>query len=190
MNMDRPMKRSNTKHAKCVLARAVVCGMLLLLPACHIAPLRPAQPGPLLPETFNGVASPDNSAQLGVVEFFNDPVLVTLIDQAVGNNRELQILNEEIQVARSEILGRQGAFLPFLNTGGTGIGLNRYSTFTLPGASLHDDPYLDGKFFPNPLPDYLLGLTLFWQIDIWRELRNARDAAGQRYLAAMDKRNY
>ena len=38
--------------------------------------------------------------------------------------------------------------------------------------------------------DYLLGLNFFWQLDIWRQLRNARDAAGQRYLAAIERRNY
>ncbi len=184
------MRLANPKPLKHVLARAIACSMLLVLPACTIPPLRPAQPGPPLPATFNGVASPENSAQLGIVEFFNDPTLARLIDQAVVGNRELQMMNEEIQVARSEIVGRQGAFLPFINTGGTSVGLDRYSTFTLPGAGLHDDPYLPGQFFPNPLPNYLLGLTLFWQIDIWRELRNARDAARQRYVAAIEKRNY
>src|SRR5262249_8817477 len=33
-------------------------------------------------------------------------------------------------------------------------------------------------------------LNLFWQLDIWRELRNARDAAAQRYFAASERRNY
>ena len=29
-----------------------------------------------------------------------------------------------------------------------------------------------------------------WQLDIYRQLRNARDAAGQRYAAAIERRNY
>jgi multidrug efflux system outer membrane protein len=29
-----------------------------------------------------------------------------------------------------------------------------------------------------------------WQIDIWRQLRNARDAAGLRYLASIEGRTY
>ena len=36
----------------------------------------------------------------------------------------------------------------------------------------------------------MLGINLFWQIDVWRELRNARDAACQRYIAATERRNY
>src|SRR5262249_28411120 len=39
-------------------------------------------------------------------------------------------------------------------------------------------------------PDYLLGLRLLWSPDIWREFRNARDAAAARYLAACERRNY
>src|SRR4029079_12213531 len=31
---------------------------------------------------------------------------------------------------------------------------------------------------------------LFWQIDIWRQLRNARDAAVHRYVEAIEDRNY
>jgi NodT family efflux transporter outer membrane factor (OMF) lipoprotein len=33
-------------------------------------------------------------------------------------------------------------------------------------------------------------LRFLWQVDIWRELRNARDAANQRYCAAVERRNY
>src|SRR4029077_14492059 len=55
---------------------------------------------------------------------------------------------------------------------------------------IRDDPVLPGRLLPNPLPDYLFGLNLFWQLDIWRELRNTRDAAAQRHLGATERRNY
>jgi len=116
-------------------------------------------------------------------------MLTCLIDQALAGNRELKILNEEVQIAKNEILARQGAYLPFV-TIGAGVGLEKYSRFTIEGASLKDDPYLPGKHFPESLPNFLGGLNFFWQLDIWRELRNARDAAKQRYLAACERRNY
>ncbi len=68
--------------------------------------------------------------------------------------------------------------------------------WTNPAASRLREPperrleYLPGKHFPNPLANFLAGLNLFWQLDIWRELRNARDAAVQRYVAASERRNY
>jgi outer membrane protein, multidrug efflux system len=179
----------NIRHAKNVLARALVGGMLLVLPACAAYRLRPPAPAPTLPTSFNGATNPENSAQLGIREFFNDPTLTDLIEQAAVGNRELKILEEEVQIARNEILARQGAYLPFVTVGANG-GMDRYSGYTLPGASLHDDPYTDGKLLPNPVPNTQLGLNLIWQLDIWRELRNARDAAARRYLAASERRNY
>src|SRR6185295_4544863 len=40
------------------------------------------------------------------------------------------------------------------------------------------------------LGEYALGLRSFWQLDIWRELRNSRDAAAARFIAAAERRNY
>src|SRR5262249_6972540 len=119
----------------------------------------------------------------------NDPTLIRLIDQALAGNQELRILNENIQIASNEILARRGAYLPFLTAGGS-PGLNKVSDFTVEGAGIRDDAYRPGQFFPNPLPNYVLGLNLFWQIDIWRQLRNARDAAVQRFFGAAEERNY
>ena len=70
---------------KHVIASAIVCSMLLLvLPGCHLIPvLRQPEPAPSLPESINGATSPENSAQLGIEEFYNDPMLICLIDQAL-----------------------------------------------------------------------------------------------------------
>ena len=103
---------------------------------------------------------------------------------AVTNNRELKILEEEVQIARNEVISRSGAYLPMLNFG-FNAGTTKYSQFTLPGASRSVDPYAPGKFLPNPVPDFLGAFNLSWQIDIWRQLRNARDAARQRFAAAV-----
>lgn len=48
----------------------------------------------------------------------------------------------------------------------------------------------NGGSFPNPLPNFLIAGEVSWQIDIWRQLRNARDAQGLRYLGTVDGRNY
>src|SRR6476646_1510895 len=97
--MNHSMRFSVTTYAKQILARAIICIMLLILPSCCLPQLRQAECGPDLPASFNGVTSLDNSAQLGINEFFNDPILTQLIEQGLANNRELKILNEEVQVA-------------------------------------------------------------------------------------------
>ena len=182
---------SNAKQMKHVIAIAIACSVLLVLPAC-IPNLRNPEPGiNRLPEGFRGKTSPDNSAKVGIEEFYKDPKLVCLIHQALSpiGNRELKILNEEVQVARNEILARSGAYLPFVTLGAS-TGLERTSRFTENGAGIIDDPYLPGQHFTNPFGNYLGGVNLTWQIDIYRQLRNARDAAAQRYVVASERRNY
>lgn len=188
MNSD--ISAINPKRMRQVIARVCACGiMLLFLPACGIPALRNAEPGPLLPPTFNGQTSSESSSQLGIQEFYNDPLLLCLIDQTLTNNRELKILNEEVVIAGNEILARSGAYLPFL-TAGPVVGLDRPSNRTIEGAAIREDQFLPGRYFSNPHGNYLIGANLTWQLDIYRQLRNARDAAAQRYVEAFEKRSY
>ena len=181
---------SNAKQMNHVIARAIACGvMMLVLPSCGIPPLRHPEPGPGLPEDFNGATSSENSSQLGIEEFYNDRMLTCLIEKALIDNRELKVLNEEVQIAGNEVLSRSGAYLPFVSLA-AGAGLERPSRFSLDGDTIHNDPYLPGKFFNNVFGIYGAGINLSWQLDIYRQLRNARDAAGQRYVVASERRNY
>lgn len=68
--------------------------------------------------------------------------------------------------------------------------MERHSTFTPLGAAEKELEYLPGHHFPDPLPNILLAFDVLWRLDIWREFRNARDAAAERYLAALERRNY
>lgn len=73
---------------------------------------------------------------------------------------------------------------------GAGAGWDKPSRYTRNGAIDHTLEILPGRPFPNPLGDVLGSINLAWQLDIWRQLRNARDAAEQRFLAASERRNY
>lgn len=254
--MNRSAGLLQANRLKRTLVAPIVCGLLILLPACQIPRLRHAEAGPDLPLDY-GISSPpspvipasatepsnivsvqpaggieiptptvqqanvppkstsapsmdatgatgpgsgqqalvsdgvpsQNSAQLGIDEFFQDPTLTLLIHQALDNNRELKILNEEVQIARAEIISRRGAYLPFI-TGGAAAGTSKPSLFTPEGTVEEQLQPLPGVSFPNPLSMYRLSLDVFWTPDIWRQLRNARDAAIQRYLAARERRNF
>lgn len=168
---------------------ALVGGMTLLLPSCGIPKLRGPEPAPSLPPDFNGVTTSDNSALMPPNEFFDDPRLTSLIDQALWGNQQLRILTQDIAIANNEIWKRSGAYLPFLSLGGT-ASYENLSTYTPLGADLSQIVTPNGGPFPNPLPDFLMAADISWQIDIWRQLRNARDAAGMRYLGTIDGRNY
>ena len=188
--MNLPQRSPNAKQMRPVIARAIACGlMLLVLPSCGIPSLRKAETAPGLPADFNGATSPENSSQLTIEEFYDDETLTCLIDQAMAGNRELKILNEDVQIASNEVLTRSGQYLPFLSVG-TAAGLDRASRFTLEGVGILNDPYVPGRFFNLAHGNFANGINLTWQLDIYRQLRNARDAAGQRYNVAIERRNY
>lgn len=188
--MNQSLRLPNIKQMKHVVARAIACSVILLiLPSCGIPALRKAEPPPSLPPTLDGTTNPENSSQLTIEDFYHDSMLTSLINQAVANNRELKVLNEEVQIASNEILSRSGAYLPFV-TVGAGAGVNRASRFTLDGAAALNDPYLPGQFFSLAHGQFGGGINLNWQLDIYHQLRNARDAAGQRYNVALERRNY
>ncbi len=193
-----------TSHMKCTkntVATAIACGILLAVPGCMIPKLRPPTPADAMPPsfsapqgfnmplTFDGETSTENSAQMGAAEFFNDPQLVSLVDQALWGNQQLRILAEDIQIANNEVMRRRGAYLPFISIG-TGATLNKFSYNTIEGADNLQNLTAQGTNFPTPLPDFLVAADVSWQIDIWRQLRNARDASGLRYLGTTDGRNY
>ncbi|WP_246146419.1 TolC family protein [Rubripirellula lacrimiformis] len=179
--------------------------MLLILPACSIPQLRRASPAAARPESFHGTTnlegeattaedsnefdSLENSAHMGWYEFFEDPMLAGLIDQAIVGNQELRILAQEIQIANNEVQARSGEYLPFV-TFGAGAGIEKPGQYTREGAVEDQLEVRPGQAFPEPLPDFLVATNLRWELDIWRKLRNAKDAACLRYLGTRDGQNY
>jgi outer membrane protein, multidrug efflux system len=177
---------SRAKHA---IVAAIVCSALLVLSGCGIPKLRLGEPGPQLPPTFNGNTSEENSSCLISTSFFDDPNLRGLINQAFTGNQELKILAQNIAIANNEVMRRRGTYLPFV-TFGAGAGLEKPSLFTPLGTVEDQLQPIPGQGFPDPLPNFLVAANVTWEIDIWRQLRNARDAAGLRYLGTQDGWNY
>lgn len=132
---------------------------------------------------------PDNSSFVSWYEFFNDPTLAGLVNQALAGNQELKILTEEIFIARNEVQARRGEYLPFVRLGGCSF-LEKSSRFTRDGAVEEELEVAPDKAFPEPLPDFLIAADVSWEVDIWRKLRNARDAAAFRFLASQDGQTY
>ena len=186
--MSHPVRSPRSTRPRVVVTTAGLIG-LLLLSSCRIPDLCCADRGQTLPTNFNGVTTSDNSACVGFDEFFQDPILVSLIAEGLRGNQELKILWQEVQIANNEVLKRRGAIFPFV-TLGTRASLDKPSRFTRNGAVESQLNVAPGKAFPDPLPNFLVAADLTWEVDIWRALRNARDAACLRYLATNDGRNY
>src|SRR5436190_1911420 len=58
-----------------------------------------------------------NTAKVKWKEFFTDPYLTALIDTALRNNQEYNIILQEINIARNEVRARKGEYLPFVGIG-------------------------------------------------------------------------
>jgi len=130
-----------------------------------------------------------NSSNLSLGSFFNDPYLTGLINQALSGNQELRILAEEINIANNEVHARSGEYRPFV-TLGAGAGVEKSSRFSRDGAVEDQLLAAPNRGFPEPLPDFMVATNISWELDIWRKLRNAQDAACMRYLGSAEGRNY
>lgn len=136
-----------------------------------------------------GISTLENSAQLPHSVFFNDPYLLELIQQALVGNQELRILAEEIRIACNETYARSGEYRPFVTLGAE-AGLEKSGRHTRDGAVEEQLEVAPGKEFPDPLPNFLVGANVSWELDIWKRLRNAQNAAAMRYLATREGRNF
>jgi NodT family efflux transporter outer membrane factor (OMF) lipoprotein len=122
-------------------------------------------------------------------DFFTDPYLNALIDTALRNNQELNITLQEIQIVRNEVRARKGEYLPFVGIRG-GAGVDKVGRYTNIGASEANIDIAPETETPDPLPDYMVGAFARWEVDIWQKLRNAKNAAVNRYLATVEGRNF
>jgi len=142
-----------------------------------------------VPESYTTATDTVNSAKVKWAEFFADPYLVALIDTALKNNQELNIMLQEINIANNEVRASKGEYLPSVNLG-AGAGLEKVGKYTSQGVSDEADEYEPGKHVPEHLQDYMLGFFATWEIDIWKKLRNRKQAAMHRYLASIEGRNF
>lgn len=131
----------------------------------------------------------ENSACIPKAAFYGDAYLYDLINQALEGNQELRILAEEIQIANYETYARSGEYRPFVN-GGVGVGIDKQGRYTRAGAVEEQLEVKPGTAFPEPLPNFLVGTQISWELDIWKRLRNAQQATAMRYLGSREGRNF
>lgn len=168
-----------------------IAALALLVPLASCLPaLKVQEPRKDMPAVFAGAGTDTTTlATRRWREFFRDPYLVALVDSALANNQELNILLQEVAIANNEVRARKGEYLPFvdLEAGGSAEKPGRYTRDGVVEHSLEID---DGKEFPEPLTNLVVGARASWEVDIWRKLRNAKKAAALRYLATAEGRNF
>ncbi len=134
-------------------------------------------------------ADTTTAAQLRWEEFFPDPHLQALVGAALQNNQELNITQQELEIARNDVRARKGEYLPFVGLGAR-AGAEKVGRYTVQGSSEANLDIEPGRATPDPVPNFQFGAFASWEVDIWHKLRNARKAAAARYLASVEGRNF
>ncbi|MCE9549552.1 MAG: TolC family protein [Betaproteobacteria bacterium] len=162
----------------------------LMLQACGTPDVIIKKEDTHLPTGFKpGVLDQTNTANIKWKDFFDDPNLLSLLNIAVVNNKEINIMMQRISVAENEIQARRGQYLPFVNIG-AGAGGDKTGQLTRNGAVDTNLPIANGKAFPTYLGDFHFGLFSTWEIDVWKKLRNAKQVAVIEYMASKEGKNF
>jgi len=162
---------------------------LTLLGGCGIPDMTLKSANTQLPEAYKAATPGENAAStVKWRDFFHDGHLSKLIDTAIANNKEVNILMQRISKAENEIQARHGAYLPFVRAGALAGG-EKPGDYTFNGAVERALP-LAGAPFPHFVADYQFGLYSSWEIDIWRKLRNATEVAVLDYMSSIEGRNF
>lgn len=170
----------------------VIGGLALMTQACSIPQLFTKKADTALPVSYANTAQnadTTNSANINWKEFFEDAHLASLIDIAIVNNKEVNILAQRINIAKNEIQARKGEYLPFVSFG-AGAEVEKVGRFTRNGAVEENLEIKEGKAFPDPLSNYQFGLYSSWELDVWKKLRNATKVAATEYMASIEGKNF
>lgn len=142
-----------------------------------------------LPLSYNGSRDSTNTGKIPWKDYFTDHNLNALIDSALANNQELNILLQEIEIAKNEVREKKGEYLPFVGFKGASE-VEKVGRYTRNGAVEATTDIKPQEEFPEPLPDFMMGLQATWELDVWKKLRNSKKAAVSRYLGSIEGQNF
>lgn len=179
--------------SKHVLQSMVAGAVCLMLQSCAIPILTSKQADTTLPAQYpagnNAGQESNNSAKVDWHAFFDDQHLTALIDMAVANNKEVNIMAQRISVAQNEIQARKGEYLPFVGFGAS-ADKEKVGQYTRNGAVEEQLNIKEGRSNPRFLGNYQFGLVASWELDVWKKLRNATKVAVMDYMASIEGKNF
>ncbi|HEY1053738.1 MAG TPA: TolC family protein, partial [Emticicia sp.] len=167
---------------------SVFLGLIVALGSCKVENLPTKTVTNSLPDKYAMNADTTKAESIVWRNYFNDSNLTDLIDEALKNNQELNIMLHEIEISRNEIMARKGEYQPF-GFLTAGLGAEKSGHYTWDGVSEEDAKSRSEKL-PKYIGEQALMGTFSWEIDVWKKLHNAKDAAVKRYLSGIEGRNF
>ncbi|MFV0594478.1 efflux transporter outer membrane subunit [Shewanella sp.] len=126
----------------------------------------------ILSQTSTELGSLKEVSALSWRNFYQDPVLISLIEHALSENLDLQIAQSRLLAARSKVTVADSALWPEIS------------------AKAGYERSLDsGATNTNPSPSTTLDLVgaVSWELDLWGANRRASEAAEAYYLSEVEK---
>ena len=171
------MSRCSSYRPSRLNVNVLLCASILLS-GCAVGPnyKRPVIDSPA---TFRGDSS-SGETSFGDLDWwavYQDPILQSLIREAITNNYDLLIATSRVEQERALAVQARSQFFPNLEYDGT-ISRGRNDVF--------------GSIFPNSgatESSALVSLNTFWEFDLWGRIRRLNEAARARVLASKDARN-
>lgn len=182
------MTISYLKNKHNLLLTALFC---LILHSCKSLDTTVTIPTRTLPTTFAQPLSErlrSDTANIAMIPwraYFQDSLLIRLIDTALKNNFDLQTALQRIELAGANAQFTKGELLPKV-FGSAGGGVRKFGLYTMDGAGNISTEILPGKIVPVDLPDMNIGIQTAWELDIWGKLRNKSESAAASYLASVE----
>jgi multidrug efflux system outer membrane protein len=189
MIFQQTIKTKKMKNSSKIKYAGLTCVLVSFI-GCKAPSITERNENKTVPEAFANISLDTvNSAKMQWRSYFKDQNLENLIDIALKNNQELNITLQEIEIAKSEVKARKGEYLPFVGFN-AGAGFEKTGRYTSTGSGEATTEIMPGKETPDPLPNYVFGLSSTWEIDIWNKLHNAKKAALNRYLGSIEGKNF
>ena len=161
---------------------------LLWIGSCKVPSIVSKKENSSTPASFTSSIDTTNSGAIQWRNFFKDPYLIALIDTALVNNQELNVLKQEIEISKNEVMARKGEYLPFLRlgAGAAAVKAGKYTWDGIAEEDLKKNPDGSRKY----IGEFMGGGLFSWELDVWKKLRNAKQAAAMRYMSSIEGRNF
>ncbi len=129
------------------------------------------QPLTAVPESLPGPSGEHSIADRAWADVFTDPVLRSLIAEALENNRDLAIAAHRIEEARAITGVAASEFFPNLGASGSAERTRRARSITPPGTD-------------REVNEFRLGGLLSYEVDLWGRVRRSNEASRAALLAS------
>lgn len=169
--------------------RTLVIILFAFMASCSVPKIVVQTEQQKIPDRYEQVVDTGSFALQKWRNFFTDSCLMAYIDIALKQNQELNTVLQEIEIARNDVRKRKAALLPFVKFGG-GAGVDKLARYTPNGALVSGAEMVPDKKIPDPISDFNVAASANWELDIWHKLRNARQAAFNRYLSTIAGTNF